>query len=230
MKNILNEKPLTKLIGRLKYTAKFVKDSDLKNKKVLDIGCGYGWFELNVLKRRVKQVAGIDVTSKDLSTAKNHVKNKKAVFKVGGALKIPFKSNYFDTVVSWEVIEHIPKNTEDVMFKEINRVLKKKGKFYLSTPYDSFLSKYFDPAWWLIQHRHYSKNKLIKLGQDHNFKVLEISIKGKFWSLIGLLNMYISKWLFRQPLFMRDEIENKIDAEYKEKGGFIGIFIKYEKK
>jgi ubiquinone/menaquinone biosynthesis C-methylase UbiE len=135
MKNLLNEKPNSKLIGRLKFTVKkFIKEKDVVNKKVLDIGCGYGWFELNALKRGVKEIHGIEITDEDLKTVRENIKDLRAKFKKGGALKLPFRDNYFDTVVSWEVIEHIPKNTEDRMFKEVSRVLKKNGIFYLSTP------------------------------------------------------------------------------------------------
>jgi len=230
MKNILNEKPNTKLTGRLKFSVDFVKDKNIKNKKVLDIGCGFGWFELNAVGRGTRQIAGIEISSEDLKTAKKNVKDKRVDFKIGGALKLPFKDNYFDTVVAWEVIEHIPKNTEEKMFKEIKRVLKKKGVFYLSTPYDSFLSKYSDPAWWLIGHRHYSKEWLINLGERDNFKVSETIINGGFWSLIDLLNMYIAKWIFRRKPFFESNMNRKVDDEYKlENRGFMGIFVKYEK-
>jgi SAM-dependent methyltransferase len=229
MKNILNEKPSAKLIGRLKFSVDFVKERDLKNKKVLNIGCGFGWFELNAVDRGVQQMVSIEISAEDLKTAKENIINKKVIFKIGSAIKLPFENNYFDTVVAWEVIEHIPKNTEDKMFKEVKRVLRKKGAFYLSTPYDSFLSKYFDPAWWLIGHRHYSKEQLIKLGERNDFKVLETVINGGFWSLIELLNMYIAKWIFRRGPFFERNMNKKVDYEYKlENRGFMGIFVKYE--
>lgn len=226
MKNILNEKPNDKLDARLQFSTKFVKDYDIKNKKILDIGCGFGWFEVNVLKRGAGQIVGIEISYEDLKSART-IKDKRAVFKVGGVLKIPFKDNYFDTVVAWEVIEHIPKNTEDKMFKEVYRVLKNKGSFYLSTPYDSIISKYLDPAWWLIGHRHYSKEKLLRFGNKNNFKIAEIYTKGRCWNLVNILNMYISKWIFRRKQFFERKLSKKEEKEFK-KEGFMGIFVKYE--
>ena len=45
MKNILREPPSTDLHGRLWFTtARFVDPRDVKDKSVLNIGCGYGWF------------------------------------------------------------------------------------------------------------------------------------------------------------------------------------------
>lgn len=227
MKNILNQTPKDKLNTRLKFSVSFVKDEDVKNKKILDIGCGFGWFELDVLKRGVKQVAGIEISEEDLR-APRLIEDKKAIFKVAGALKLPFEDNYFDTVVAWEVIEHIPRGTESRMFKEVSRVLKRNGTFYLSTPYDSLISKYLDPAWWLIGHRHYSKKKLIGLGEKQKFKIAEIYVKGGIWNLVNVLDMYISKWIFRRKQFFEKEISKKEAKEFK-KEGFMGIFVKYKK-
>ena len=137
MKNILNVKPDLDLNARLVFSNELVDIADLKNKRVLDIGCGFGWFELNALKKGVKEIAGIEISAEDLKAARSNIKDGRAVFKIGGALKLPFKDNYFDTVVAWEVVEHIPKNTEDKMFKEVYRVLKKKGTFYLSFSFES---------------------------------------------------------------------------------------------
>lgn len=227
MKNILNKKPNLALNARLKFSIHFVQDSDIKNKKVLDIGCGFGWFELYALKKNVKEISGIEISADDLKAA-GTIKDKRAIFKVAGALKLPFPNNYFDTVVAWEVIEHIPENTENKMFQEIKRVLKKNGVFYLSTPHDSFLSKYLDPAWWLIKHRHYSKQKLIGFGKKQGFITPEIYVKGGVWNLINLLNMYTAKWIFKREQFFKNALSKKEEKEFK-KEGFMGIFVKYQK-
>src|SRR3989344_1183574 len=227
MKNILMDKPETSLNGRIKFSTEFVNNSEIKDKRILDIGCGFGWFELNALKRGVREIAGIEITEEDLATAKN-IKNKRVIFKVGDAFKIPFKNNYFDTVVAWEVIEHIPKDTEEIMFKEVRRVLKKNGNFYLSTPYDSFWSKNFDPAWWIFGHRHYSKETLIKLGENNKMHVLRIEVKGKVWNLLNIINMYISKWIFLRRPLLETFFNNKEIIEFRY-DGFMDIFIKYKK-
>lgn len=229
MKNILNVKPDLDLDARLKFSNDLVDIRDVENKKVLDVGCGFGWFELNALKKGVKEIAGIEISAEDLKAARTSIKDNRAVFKIGGALKLPFDDNYFDTVVAWEVLEHIPRNTEDRMFKEAYRVLEKGGVLYLSTPYDSFVSKYFDPAWWLIGHRHYSKEKLINLGEKNGFKPSEIHVKGRWWGLINLLNLYIAKWLFRRKPFLERKLLNKENSEYVLNGGFMGVFVKYQK-
>lgn len=229
MKNIINDKPPTNLKGRLRFSMDLLESNEIRNKKILDIGCGYGWFELNILKNNPKKITGIEISREDLKTAIANVKNKDVDFKIGTAVKLPFKNNSFDLVVAWEVIEHIDKGSEAKMFNEISRVLKKGGVFCLSTPYRSFLSVMFDPAFWIIGHRHYSDKQLVNLGKTVGFKVVNISVKGGLWSLVELLNMYISKWIFRKRPFLENIMLNKVDTEYKKQyRGFMNIFVKYK--
>src|SRR6266446_6595989 len=73
--NILNEPPPADLHGRLKFTVeKFVDAADIAGKTVLDIGCGYGWFELWAAKQGVKKITGLDMTAADLKTASENIR------------------------------------------------------------------------------------------------------------------------------------------------------------
>jgi len=228
MKQLIGENPSDKLHGRILYSTKFIEKKDIFNKNILDIGCGFGWFELNTLKRKCKSITGIEITEKDLKTVKENINDKRAFFKIGSAIDLPFKKNSFDTVVSWEVIEHIPKDKEEDMFKEIFRVLKPKGIFYLSTPNKSFISNIFDPAWWLIGHRHYSKNDLVKHAKKNDFLLEKFFIRGGWWEIIGINDLYISKWIFRRKPFFKNFIELKQDY-YHDKPGFTNIFFKFRR-
>jgi SAM-dependent methyltransferase len=234
MKNISNEKPsLSNLNSRMAYTLKGVSRKDIRNKTILDVGCGFGWCELDFLKKEVKKVIGMEISTSDLAAAKSTIKDKRAEFIVGSGIDIPLKKESIETIVCFEVIEHIPKNTEKKLFSEAHRVLKKGGAFYLSTPYDHPLTKTLDPAWWLIGHRHYSKRKLEKYGLDNGFKVESIKIKGGIWGSLALLYMYIGKWILRmrKPPFL-DYLEKLEDSTYAtDRGEGIGtIFVTYRKK
>lgn len=228
MKNIIQEKPDVKLTGRLKKTFEFVDNEDIKNRAILDIGCGYGWFEWNAFKKGAKKIVGVEVAESDLSTIKKYIKNKSFTPLVGHATDIKSESNTYDTVVSWEVIEHIPKDTELKFFSEVYRLLKNNGTFYLSTPYNAILSTYLDPAYWLIGHRHYSYKKLVRYGLDNNFYVEKILVVGGIWTAISIINMYIAKWIFRRERFFNTFFHNKENEEYQREG-FYNIFVKYKK-
>jgi len=229
MKNIVKEKPTMKLNGRLLYTFNFIDNEDFEERNILDIGCGYGWFETNIIKKNIRKITGIEITEKDLSTAKENINHSKIDFKVGSAINIPFSKNEFDTVVCWEVIEHIPKNSEEKMFKEIYRVLKNNGTFYLSTPFNNLIAKILDPAWWLIGHRHYKKEKLNDFAMNNGFVIEKVLINGEIWEIFGVLDMYISKWVFRRTPFFESFIRRMQDKEYSKGNGFTNIFIKFKK-
>lgn len=90
---------------------------NFKEKKFLDIGCSYGWFEKFVSKD-AKEIVSIDLNEKDLETAKLEVKEKNVKFEKGSVLDLnKFEKDYFDIVVMFDVIEHIPKETEKKPWK-----------------------------------------------------------------------------------------------------------------
>lgn len=230
MKNILNETPDGDLTGRFLASVNFVESGDIEGKEILDIGCGYGWCELNFLKRGAKHIIGAEVSEGDLLTIKKNITDERLSVAVASAIALPFPDESFDTVVSWEVIEHLPKGTEEKMFAEVHRVLKKGGVFYLSTPHQSFWATVLDPAWWLIGHRHYTKEHLGRYARKTSFTFEKVLIRGGWWNIFSILNMYFSKWLFRKWMLMSDMFVKKENAEYVSgKEGFTNIFSKFRK-
>ncbi len=217
------------LAGRTKYSASFVADNDIKNKIILDIGCGFGWFELYASQKESRKIIGLELTKKNLEIANRNVKRNNVFFKTGSAVKLPFPQNYFDTVVSWEVIEHIPKNKENKMFSEIRRVLRPKGSFYLSTQNQSFLANTFDPAWWLSGHRHYSTREIKSLARKNGFALQDMRLRGRFWEILAVNNLYLAKWFFGRKLFFENKILKLLNKEYQKSKGFAIIFAKFKK-
>lgn len=229
MKNILDEKPSHNLSGRLLASMRFVDNIDVVNRSILDIGCGYGWCELNFLERGARKIVGVEISEEDLDTIRKNITDSRLDLQVSSATSLHFDSNSFDTVVSWEVIEHIPRGSEEIMFSEVSRVLKPGGVFYMSTPRQSFFSNLLDPAWWLAGHRHYSQNDLCAYANNTSLAVDTVKIRGGAWSLLFILNMYISKWLLRREPIMEKYFSGKEHAEYINDDGFANIFIKFRK-
>ena len=122
----------------------------LKNKQVLDIGCGYGAL-CSVLLDRGAIVTGIEVDSDKLAVAKrflNGKENLKLMQTFGETL--PLEDNSVDLVCLFDVIEHI--DHPDVTIRECRRVLKEKGVLYVEfTPYYSVTGHHlYDFAKWPI--------------------------------------------------------------------------------
>ena len=209
-------------------SVKFVDAVDIAGKDTADIGCGFGSFVLHMLEQQAKSVTGLEITEKDISTARKYIDGDRATFHVGSAIDIPLESCSLDTIVSWEVLEHIPKGTENQMFSEISRVLRSGGVFYLSTPHKSFWSCVADPAWLLIGHRHYSKQQLLFYAEKAGLKVDKLEVRGRFWVLAASLNMYFSKWVLRRKPIFGKSFAKKDTREYL-KPGFVTIFMKLHK-
>lgn len=229
MKNVLDQKPTTDLPARLKGCADFVSTKDIFEKSVLDIGCGFGSYVLFALEKGALHATGVEITEEDIKTAQKHIHSEKATFLVGSAIQLPVADTTFDTVVSFDVIEHIPKHTESQMFTEVMRVLKPGGSFYLSTPFRSIASNLCDPAWFIAGHRHYSQKELEDFGNKHGFTCELVETRGGWWTFIGILNMYISKWIFRRQMFFQNFFQKKETEEYLKNRGFINILVHYKK-
>jgi ubiquinone/menaquinone biosynthesis C-methylase UbiE len=111
-------------IAKIKLYKKISENSHYSKGILLDIGCGNKpYFKL--FQPYVKKYIGLDFQD----TAGERICNADVI---GDALGLPFDNNYFDTVLSTEVLEHVPEPQK--MFHEIFRVLKPGGILILSTP------------------------------------------------------------------------------------------------
>jgi SAM-dependent methyltransferase len=226
MRNLLDDAPSRDLHTIALHATRFVAPADIRDRSILDIGCGYGWFELYALDGGAQHITGIDVTDRDLQTARRHIDAPNVTFQVAGATELPFPDDSFDTVVCWEVLEHIPRDSERQAFSEIARVLRPGGTFYMSTPHASWIARITDPAWWLIGHRHYHRHDLAGFARDAGLSVELLEVRGGFWLITSILNMYVAKWVFRRGPFFAEAFNRRVDAELAAPGGFAGCFMK----
>lgn len=189
----------------------------IKNKRVLDIGCWTGQF-LSLIEDQATTI-GLELDQEAVKYAKKYHKGK---YIVASALQIPFKDRSFDVVTMWDVIEHLPKNSEIVALKEASRVLKNKGFFALSTMTTNPLSILFDPAFFLLHHRHYSERKLHQLLNPY-FKITKIIYSGGIWTLITDNLNLLQKYLLRK-IITKQFLPSLVKQEFKGKG-FVEIHL-----
>ncbi|MGG2015962.1 class I SAM-dependent methyltransferase [Bacillus sp. S10(2024)] len=99
---------------------------DVKEKRVIDIGCGGGIYTKQLAMMGAAEVIGVDFSNQMIQAAKEnctHISN--ASFTQGDAYNIPFADETFDIVLSRAVIhhlDHIPK-----FLQEAYRILKRNG-------------------------------------------------------------------------------------------------------
>ncbi len=99
----------------------------LKEKKVLDIGCGTGR-TIELLKTYPMEITALDISEKMLKVVEKKFHDVKTV--KADLNSLPFPDNTFDAVTAMFVIVHL-KNLQ-VAFSEVYRVLKDGGVFILS--------------------------------------------------------------------------------------------------
>jgi SAM-dependent methyltransferase len=130
---------------------------------VLDVGCGRRPYE-NTCFAGASQYIGTDYLS-----------DRSQPDVISSALQIPFKQAAFDTVVSTEVLEHVPDPLRALC--EMQRVLKPGGHLVLSTPmywprhevpYDFFRYPY-DGMLYLVKQSGLELVRIFNRGRSYAF-------------------------------------------------------------
>ena len=97
----------------------------LKDRTILDCGCGNGLFTKPLVKEN--SVTGVDISEEMLKIAK---KNGLKVLR-GSVLDLPFKNDSFDIVISAGVVQLFEK--ADLIASECSRVVKPGGAVLIET-------------------------------------------------------------------------------------------------
>ncbi len=104
--------------------------------KVLDVGCGTGGLTMTARKYAGASGSayGIDASPEMIAVARKKAKRSGSptVFEVGLIEKIANPVATFDVVISRLVIHHLPDDLKRQGFKEIYRVLKPGGLFFIA--------------------------------------------------------------------------------------------------
>lgn len=147
-----------------------------KTNKLIDVGCGIGYF-LEVAKERGWDVYGTEYTDKaiEICEAKGITMHK-------GVLN---PDNYdlesFDVITSFEVVEHI--NQPNIEIANFNRLLRKDGILYITTPNFNSLLRYYlkgkyNVIGWPEHLSYYTPSTLEKLMKKHGFSKQFIQTTG----------------------------------------------------
>lgn len=146
-------------------------------RKILDAGCGMGWFGKNKPNKSV-EVWGIDTNKDEIKIAKKYEHAR-----VGNIRHLPYRNGFFDGVLASHIIEHIPENIDVV--KEFYRVLRKGGLLVAESP-SPWHGAWDDPT----HVRPYTVKSFSKLAEDAGFKVIECCYLGRGIPGFGKLGLW----------------------------------------
>lgn len=176
-------------VHELEYFNKFDKDN-----KIMDYGCGTGWFSFSLMNH-YKKVYALDFNKELLSYLSNE---SNGIINVIQNYDLKNYQNYFDLVFSFDVFEHLINPLKQAIL--INESLKKNGTFIICVPnFNSYFFKvdiskhlYFDyPA-----HLNYFSAKSIKYMMiKAGFKDIEVLDVTFPWEKIYIMPEFYKKGL-----------------------------------
>ena len=127
------------LTGLCQYEQLFNYIASITNRdtiKVLDWGCGNGWFTYYLIKTGFNNVTSYGYGWDSIDEAKKRIPQidyvNGADFTLSNPSKLPFKDASFDLIFSIGVLEHVHETGGDqlISLNEINRILKPNGTFF----------------------------------------------------------------------------------------------------
>lgn len=112
-----------------------LRNMDVKERSVLDIGCGTGISTFKLLDKGARKVFATDISGYMLKALEKKIETSgqyidRVDLKVADAEDLPFEDNVFDTVVSSMVLGMVP--DPEKMISEMKRVVKPGGTIALS--------------------------------------------------------------------------------------------------
>jgi 2-polyprenyl-3-methyl-5-hydroxy-6-metoxy-1,4-benzoquinol methylase len=184
LKDYLKRKRSTLINNQVELAKKYLNLAS--GKKILEVGCFHGLFTQIINKETRAHCIGIDT---------NLLIRGKNLIEYDGK-KMPFKKDYFDAFVSFEVLEHMSEAEQTI--KELNRVLKAGAEGIISTPNKFMISSFNSGHNSLIGHikqiigykqecvKLFSYGEILRLFERNNFSCTLLSNK-PFWVKRGFI-------------------------------------------
>ncbi|MFS0880203.1 class I SAM-dependent methyltransferase [Metabacillus niabensis] len=112
---------------------------ELKNKSVLDLGCGFGWHCRYAREQQASSVIGVDISEKMLQKAREKTDDPAISYIQMPIEEIDFSNGQFDVVLSSLAFHYIQSFRE--VCKKVYDSLKPEGSFVFSVEHPIFTSR-----------------------------------------------------------------------------------------
>jgi SAM-dependent methyltransferase len=112
---------------------------DLKDKHVLDLGCGFGWHCQYAAEQGALSVVGIDLSAKMLEKAKLITTSNRVTYQQTAIETFQADQASFNTIISSLALHYI--QDIDAVFQKAADLLKPLGEFYYSVEHPIFTAR-----------------------------------------------------------------------------------------
>lgn len=201
------------------YRAEMLKLLNIKadKKNVLDVGCfdAY-WLSTQSAENKYALDVNVDKKYKGINYLATSIFNN------------PFREGEFDQVFAFDVIEHIPKDTEEQFLSELIRIAKRKSEIIITVPsrdikvFPSFLTNWVSRKWGHLKYNGLAEKELKSYLEKFNveYKIIEnnASCYLKYYLFIRLL------WKLYQD-FTKKIIRAIARKDFENLGGNNGCYI-----
>jgi len=128
----------------------FIKRKGLLKGNVLDYGCGAGHLLQEMCKvtahraLRAVNFYGLDFSADSIEETKKRTAGKANLKQLVliSALPTPFNDEQFDSITLIETIEHLQDDQLQETMQELFRILKRKGRIFITTPFNEDLQSH----------------------------------------------------------------------------------------
>ncbi|MFA9212646.1 MAG: class I SAM-dependent methyltransferase [Candidatus Methylacidiphilales bacterium] len=140
--------------------------------KLMDLGCGLGYFLDGAVKDKTYHCVGVDVSEEAI----NYVKDTFG-YKVFNENELDsFQENSFEVITQWHVMEHVHYLNERMI--QLYKLLKPDGTMFIAVPnsnsWDAKNYKEFWDGYDVPRHLyHFNQNSFKLLMEKHGFKIVE---------------------------------------------------------
>ena len=109
---------------------------DLKDKRMLDLGCGYGWHCSYAVSQGAEEVLGIDVSKRMIEEAAKRNAGRKISYRLCGLEEYEYPREYWDLVISNLALHYIA--DLDLVYRKVYHTLKDGGAFLFNIEHPVF--------------------------------------------------------------------------------------------
>jgi len=166
--------------------------NSLKNRKILDAGCGDGRFLEELKNKGANNLFGVDYSERAVLFAKILI--PEANIQTGNLFALPYEDNFFDTIFMIEVLEHIKLDKVDNVLRELRRVLNKNGNIIITVPSDKKTLE--------AKHYQHFSEKILREVLSSFFRVEDIIGQDKIgFSFLKFFYKFLDNryWLLKYP-------------------------------